>query len=138
MAIDMDSQVKQVRIIWIAMLAAAVLYIWVPEQVHAQPKSLDSTFYAVFIVLVVVVLGMIVVFRKGTIDRVTPILQSSPNDLAALQKWRIGQIVTVAMSEAIVLYGLVLRFVGATRMQAAPFYLVGIGCMIVFWPKPVH
>ena len=119
------------------MVIAAFIYVWLPEQLGVHPKNLDSTFYSVFIVLLVVMLSSIVILRKLTIAKAEPLIRSNPNDSAALQKWRAGQIATVAMFEGIVLYGLVLRFVGATRMQATPFYAVGILGMIVFWPKPV-
>jgi hypothetical protein len=133
----MEASLKTIRIVWGAMVIAAFIYVWLPEKVGVQPKNLDSTFYTVFIVLLVVMLSTIVILRKLTIAKAEPLIRANANDTAALQKWRAGQIVTVAMFEAIVLYGLVLRFVGATRMQAAPFYAVGIIGMIVFWPRPV-
>lgn len=133
----MEASLKIIRIVWGAMLIAAFIYGWLPEMVGVQPKNLDSTFYTVFIVLLVAMLFSIVIIRNLTIAKAEPLIRLNPNDAAALQKWRVGQIVTVAMFEAIVLYGLVLRFVGSTRMQAAPFYVVGIAGMIVFWPKSV-
>jgi hypothetical protein len=133
----MEASLKIVRIVWIAMLIAAFIYLWLPEKLNVQPRDLDSTFYGAFIVLVAVMLASIVILRKLTIGKAEPLIRSNSNDTAALQKWRFGQIVTVALCEAIVLYGLVLRFVGATRSQSAPFYGVGIAAMIVFWPRPV-
>jgi len=118
----MEGSLRTIRIVWIAMLIAAFIYGWLPEKLNVQPKKLDSTFYAVFIVLLVVMLASIVIMRRLTIDKAEPLIRSNPNDAGALQKWRAGQIVTVAMFEAMVLYGLVLRFVGATRLQAIPFY----------------
>ncbi len=133
----MEASLRTVRIVWVAMLVAALIYWWLPEKLNVQPKDLDSTFYGVFIGLLVAMLASIVILRRLTISKAEPLIRSNSTDVAALQKWRAGQIVTVAMCEGIVLYGLLLRFVGATRSQAALFYGVGIAAMIVFWPKQV-
>ena len=133
----MEANLRTIRIVWIALLVAAFVYAWLPEQLGVQPKHLDSTFLTVFVILLIAMPATIVIMRKLTIAKAEPMIRSNPNDAAALLKWRAGQIVTVAMLEGIVLYGLVLRFVGATRTQAAPFYVVGIAGMIIFWPKPV-
>jgi|SRR3954464_15882813 hypothetical protein len=134
----MEASLKTVRIVWIAMLVATFIYLLLPEMLNLNPRDLNSPIYAVFVALVVVVLTSIVILRMLTIGRAEPLIRANSNDAGALQKWRAGQIVTVALCEAIVLYGLVLRFVGATWAQSAPFYGVGIAAMIVFWPKPVR
>ena len=40
-----------------------------------------------------------------------------------------------ALCESVVVYGLVLRFIGATWIQVAPFYLAGIVLLILFRPR---
>jgi len=134
----MDASLRYVKIIWSAFLFAALLYIWIPEQVHVQSRELAPAFYYAMIGLAILMLPILLVMRKATIGLAEPILRNAPQDASALMKWRSGQIVTAAMCEAIVLFGLVLRFVGATRMQAAPLYALGIGALIVFWPKSLE
>jgi hypothetical protein len=48
---------------------------------------------------------------------------------------RLGQIMTFALSEAIALLGFVLRLVGFSLSQVAPFYLAGILLRPFFNPR---
>ena len=82
--------------------------------------------------------AIVMVLRRATIGRAQDVLRTSPNDAAALGRWRMGQIITFAICEAIVLYGLVLRFMGATLKQSAPLYVLGICAMLFFRPQPVQ
>jgi hypothetical protein len=47
------------------------------------------------------------------------------------------QLMLMACSLAVVLYGLVVRFTGATLAQALPFYIVGSALLLYFKPKEI-
>jgi hypothetical protein len=47
------------------------------------------------------------------------------------------QLLLMACSHAVVVYGLVVRFTGATLTQALPFYVVGSSLLLYFKPKEI-
>ena len=62
-------------------------------------------------------------------------LRSNPNDESALKKWRMGVIVPLVMGSTIVLFGLVLKFMGATWNVASWFFFVGIVLLLAWTPR---
>ena len=62
-------------------------------------------------------------------------LRSNPNDETALKKWRTGVIVSLGMASTIVLFGVVLKFMGATWNVASWFFIVGIVLLLAWTPR---
>lgn len=62
-------------------------------------------------------------------------LQAKPDDGASLERWRTGSFVSYILAEAIVLFGLCLRFLGGRPTLALPFYGVGIVMMLFLFPR---
>lgn len=62
-------------------------------------------------------------------------LAGDSENAAALNRWRIGYVAIFVLSEAIVLYGVVLRFVGVEFQQVVPFFLAGFMLMLFFGPR---
>lgn len=135
MATFMDSQLRQVQIVWIALFVAGIVYVALPEFIAVQPREISPILYPILAVQSVVILAVVVFLRKMLIGRAVEVLATDANNRAAILKWRSGEIATAALCESIVLLGLVVRFVGGTRVQSALLYLLGLGAMIVFWPK---
>jgi hypothetical protein len=62
---------------------------------------------------------------------------SSPADANKLRRACAVQRLLMGCSLAIVLYGLVVRFKGATLAQVLPFYVVGSSLLLYFKPKEI-
>jgi hypothetical protein len=62
-------------------------------------------------------------------------LKIEPDDVAAQVKWRNASIVSVAMTECVVLFGFVLYMLGATTRQVAPFLVIPFVTMIFWFPR---
>ena len=62
-------------------------------------------------------------------------LAGNPESATTLYRWRTGYMATYALSEAIVLYGVVLRFLGLSFSQVVPFFLAGFILMLFFGPR---
>jgi hypothetical protein len=132
----MDAHLRILRIIHIVMLAAAFLYVLIAEMVLRHPeRPLDLNFYRVMAVLTAVMIGGILLIRQTVVGRALETLRLQPDEASANVRWRAGYTVIFALSEAIVLYGLLLRLLGATAAQAAPFYAVGIILLLLFSPR---
>jgi hypothetical protein len=133
----MESALKQMRMMWVFFLVAELIYIALPEMLHPTARPIQPMMYWLLLGMSLMELAAIVVMRKFTVSRSEDILRATPNDAAAILRWRQGQLSTFAIASAIVLFGLVLRFIGSSLMQVVPFYVVGIAAMIVFKPKGI-
>jgi hypothetical protein len=88
--------------------------------------------------IVVMALGLVAgIFfvRRKFITGAERVLSSQPNDPAALARLRGGYIVIWALAETIVLYGLVLRYMGFGVTQVSPFFLGGFVLMLFMPPR---
>jgi hypothetical protein len=47
----------------------------------------------------------------------------------------VGYVVCAALSEAVLLYGIAFRFLGAPRSLAVPFYIAGLLLMLLSAPR---
>lgn len=135
MAAMMDSNLKQVKIVWLALFVAGIVYVALPEFIAVQSRELNPVIFPVLVAQGLVILTVVVFLRKLLIGRAVEALLTNAEDRTAILKWRSGQIATAALCESIVLLGLVARFIGGTRPQSATLYVLGLGAMIVFWPK---
>jgi formate-dependent nitrite reductase membrane component NrfD len=132
----MDSAIRVLRIVHGALLGAAFLYVFMAEKLNEgrEPKS-TSVIYMAIAVMAVAVVVISFVFRIRMVGSSEEKLRLDATDATALARWRAGNVVTLALAESVVLYGLVLRFVGATTAQAVPFYLAGIAMLLLFTPR---
>jgi hypothetical protein len=91
-------------------------------------------FYVLSLVTVTIV-GVILVVRRTLVLQSATALAARPNDAATLGRWRAGHIMTYALSEAIAIFGLVLRLVGFSLSQVAYFYVAGFILLAFFGPR---
>lgn len=129
----MEPARKTVGIVRIALLASIALYVFVGERVGkslTSPPNRDLYFVLTLVALTTV--GMIFAVWRLFVLRSEATLAVQPDDAAALNRWRSGYIIVYALSEAVALIGLLLRILGFTLSQVAPFYLVGFVLMLLF------
>jgi hypothetical protein len=136
----MDAAFRIVQMIRVGMMASVVLYAIVGEEViHPAQITPDSTFYFAITLIAFVDVGLIVPIRRRFVIPSEAVLARQPDDQAALGRWRMGYIITYALSEAVALFGLVLRSMGFRFSQVVTFYLVGLILMMFFGPhRPSH
>lgn len=132
----MDAAVRIVQLIRIALMVSIVLYALVGEIAgrNSMPAPDNNIYFAVTLVAVIAV-ATIVVMRRLLVLRAEGELAKDPEDRAALSRWRTGYIVTYMLSEAVALFGLVLRMIGFSLSQVATFYVVGLILMMFFGPR---
>jgi hypothetical protein len=131
----MDSAVKAIRIVQIALLVSVVLYAIVGEKVGSIPKLNDPVVFYVLSLATVTIVGVILVVRRTLVIQSAASLAARPNDLATLNRWRAGHIMTYALSEAIAVFGFVLRLMGFSLSQVAYFYISGFILLLFFGPR---
>jgi FtsH-binding integral membrane protein len=134
----MEAALRVLRIVRYAMLASIVIYCLITERalehssLHSAPSR--TTFYAITLMAVFIV-ASIFSFRRKFVPNSETTLVTKPADAKALRRWRAGYLVVYGSSEAVALYGVVLRFMGFTLSQVLPFYLAGFVLLLFFVPR---
>jgi hypothetical protein len=127
---------KTVQMIRIALLVSIALYVFIGEHVgQSMAPAPNRNLYFVLTLVAITTVGMIFAVRRLFVLRSEATLAAQTEDTAALNRWRSGYIITYALSEAVAVFGLVLRIQGCTLSQVAPFYLVGFVLMLLFGPR---
>lgn len=133
---SIDGTLRILRTICAALLLSMVAYVWIAEKIAVHPaQAMDRTFStSIGILVVAIVVGAFVV-RAKMIRPALDTLQTKPEDIPSLGRWRAGTILSYALAESTVLFGLVLRTTGATRAQSASYYVVGPLLLLLWWPR---
>ena len=128
-----DAQLRTLRIAYTAIWASALTYP-VVAQLLAPPGEIGKSVYVALCVLAVALALTSVLLRKtmlGGAERRNDRGERQP----AMQIWLVGQIASFFLAEAVVFFGLVIRFAGATLKQALPLYVLGIAVLLMIAPQ---
>jgi hypothetical protein len=118
-----------------ALLASVAVYAILAAVVRPMARGVDPSISYVFSTLGVAIVGMIFVVRRTLVLRSAESLASHPDDALALGHWKSGYFATYALSEALALFGLILRFMGCNFERSLPFYIGGFALLFFFGPK---
>ena len=130
-----ESAIKIVRLIQIAMLLSVAILVAAGEAVGSIPRLSNPTLFYALSLATITIVGVILVVRRTLVLQSATTLASRPNDVATLNRWRAGYIMTYALSEAIALFGLLLRLIGFSLSQVASFYIAGFILLLFFGPR---
>jgi hypothetical protein len=131
----MKNSLKLLRSAQVALLISIGLYALIAGRFGPAPKTVSLAFVYSIIGLASSMVGAIVVVRRAILMPAESTLAGDSENAAALNRWRIGYMAIFMLSEAIVLYGVVLRFVGLGFQQVVPFFLAGFILMLYFAPR---
>ena len=118
-----------------ALLTSVVLYVLVGEV--AGPKHAAQPLPILFHVLTILAIGMVALaftMRRMMMKPVEPSV-SGTIDPAVMNRWRTANLLTYVVSEAVGLFGLVLRIMGFTLVQVIPFYLAAFILILFLAPR---
>jgi hypothetical protein len=131
----MESAIKVIRAIQIALLVSVVLYVAVGEKVGSVPRLNNPVVFYVLSLVTITIVGVILVVRRTLVLQSAAALAARPNDPATLSRWRAGHIMTFGLSEAIACFGFALRIMGFSLSQVASFYIAGFILLLFFGPR---
>ena len=129
---SMTRALKTLRAVQWSMLASILLYGALGELLHGGARGIDPSVSYVFTTLGVAIVGAIFVVRRTLVFRAAESLATQPEDGLSLNHWRTGYFATYALCEALALFGLILRFMGCSFEQSAPYYLGGFILLFFF------
>jgi 4-amino-4-deoxy-L-arabinose transferase-like glycosyltransferase len=131
----MDASLRLLRVIQIAFLVSVAFYVAIPEKVGPHEVRDVKQLQIVLGLLAGSLVVTILFFRQRLLGPAEDVLRTQPEEGVALRRWRTANLATLVCAEAVVLYGMVLRFLGGTLPQAAPFYAAGVLLMFIFTPR---
>lgn len=130
-----ETAIKIVRLLQIAMLLSVAMLVVVGEMVGSIPRLNNPTLFYALSLATITIVGVILVVRRTLVLQSAVTLAARPNDVATLNRWRAGYIMTYALSEAVAMFGLVLRLIGFSLSQVASFYIAGFILLLFFGPR---
>ena len=131
----MQNVLKFLRTVQLAMLVSIGLYAFIAARYGPASRAVSVAFvYAITAMAAFMVVAILLV-RRTLLQPAQSILAEHPEDAAALNRWRTAYILTFALSEAVALYGIVLRFIGVGFQQVILFFLAGSILMLSFGPR---
>jgi len=130
-----DGTLRGLRTLYLILLVAMLLYVAVAEKTQHQLIDMNRAFLAGLTGAAAIMVGIVLYLQVKRIRPALETLQAKPDDDASLERWRTGSFASYIMAEAIVLFGLCLRFLGGRPTLALPFYGVGIVMMLFLFPR---
>ena len=130
----METAVRLVRLVQIAMLVCIVLYVVAGEFVGHTATGNNALFYTMSLASIST-LGAAFVVRRTLVLPAETLLQQKPSDPLVQARWRTGYIFLYALCEALALFGLILRMAGFTLIHVWGFYLGGFLLLLLFSPR---
>jgi hypothetical protein len=100
------------------------------------PKDVSPTSVYAMVLRATCTSGAILEVRRLMLKAAESMLAENRENPAALYRWRASYMASYALSEAVMLYGVVLRFMGLKFSQVAPFFIAGVILMLFFGPRP--
>ena len=131
-----EATLRVLRTIHGALFCSILLYVVVIVQISPQdPRGNATVLLTPLGILSVLILGIAFFVRSRKIRPAFETLQTKPDDAESLRRWRVGALVSAALAESVVLYGVAIHFMGGTGRQAAPFFIAGAVAMLAWWPR---
>ena len=119
------------RALYLGFLAAVAFFLYAAEVVlaHPRPPISTTTYFILLAVSAWAVLGM-----KPLLTKLARKAAVYPAQRARLL--HTGYVIRWCMSASVVLWGVCVRFLGGTRLEASPFYIVG--CLLLLAARPAE
>ncbi|HTW23707.1 MAG TPA: hypothetical protein VMD78_08910 [Candidatus Baltobacteraceae bacterium] len=130
-----DGTLRWLRIWYSVLLIAMALYVAVSERAQHQLIDMNRAFLSGLGVIAAVLVGIAFYVQVKVIRPALETLQAKPGAADAISSWRSASLASYVIAEAIVLFGLCLRFLGGARIMSIPFYFVGIALMLFLFPR---
>jgi hypothetical protein len=131
----MMAALKMLRTVQWAMLGSILLYGVLCFVIHPATRMLDPGVGYLFTTLAVALVGAIFVVRRTLVFRAEESLITHPDNPVSLNHWKTGYIATYALCEALSLFGLIERFLGANVEQSMLYFVGGFVLMAFFRPR---
>ena len=129
---DARQSLRNIRIIHFAFLGMPAVLFFLLSTLQIAAKAEPTFLPMVLTVLAVSEVGIASALRSKLIRPSVDKLQRLPQDSAALEQWRRGNILSFVFALTVVFYGVVIRVLGFSWNIAVWFFLAGF-CLLLWW-----
>ena len=131
----MQATLREMRILHAVFMLTVLLYIFTLIVLHPQERKVSSATVSSFAAESIAAAGLALLFRSRKIKPALEILHGDPEDTSALARWRSGNILSFVLTETIVLFGFMVKYLGAGWNVAGVFFVVGTLLFLVWRPR---
>ena len=118
-----------------ALSTAAILYVVLLYWLRPAERSMEPIVVVAISFACLGTIGVALFYRSRMVDESAAQLVANPQDSAQLNRWRTGVLVSLTCAESVVLFGFMLKILGARWSVAGVFFVVGILLLLVWTPK---
>lgn len=131
-----EARLKSATLVHWAIFASGILFIGMAEVIGPKAEIERPELFVLLFGFFAAVNAAVAFFaHKQFVANSEEALRSNPADGQAAQRWLQGHVLAVAFCESIVLFGFVMRIVGAGKAIVWPFYAAGLLLMLLFMPR---
>jgi hypothetical protein len=134
--LSLPATARVARKVWAVMIASIPLVVgFVESHNPPKPRIISPTFIWYIRALAIMCALCWLFLRSSYMRKTWRLLREDPNQTGSIKRFQVGYITCFVLSEAIVLYGINLRFYGARLDGALPFYVGGLLLMLFSMPR---
>ncbi len=136
----MDKHLSRLRIIHVAFAVTWFQFIFITQfLVHpAEPSTAPTLLPIVLGIVSICEIGVAFYLRRQFIDEPASILIREPENQAALNKWRAGNLLSFCFAETITLFGFAQKLLGIHWNTAGIFFGVGLMLLFLWAPRKIE
>jgi hypothetical protein len=131
---NLASSNRLLRIIHVVFCIHLVAIIGIAEYVRKPDATYSGALFIPFLAVSATLVGVFF-FTRSKIGASEAALVQAPEDRSLIAKRHQLQIFLFAFSEAVVLFGFLTRFMGASLTQSVPFYAAGLFLILLSSPR---
>jgi FtsH-binding integral membrane protein len=133
--LTLPAALKFIRTVWSVMIISLLLFPAIAEKTGpASHNTSRGLFFAITLPALLLVASWRVP-RVKYIREGARRLAQHPGDARALRRWQTGHIISFMLSEAVALYGLILRYEGFSSADVVAFSAAGFMLMLFSAPR---
>lgn len=128
----------QLRLIHSAFVVTWFLFIFVLRVANPAEGALQPAVLTVFTLVAVSIVFVGLKLRQQFVHVSASALAAQPEDTQLLQRWRVGNLLSLCFAENPTLLGVVLKFLGASWNIVAMFFGLGLLLLILWAPRRIQ
>jgi hypothetical protein len=132
---SIESNLRSVRVLHLVFLLTVPLFIINLRVLQPAEHGISFVTVSVFVFLCLSDIAIAISFRARMITPSVERLRVNPQDAAALMRWRSGVITSFTFAETVVLFGFMLKILGAGWNIAGVFFALGSLLFVAWTPK---
>jgi hypothetical protein len=129
------AQIRLLRIIQMVFFVFVVVLAAMGEFLAPAGRKIDTVVLAGIAVTAAMDVAIALFLRRKFSADSREVLRSDPENTAALDRWYVGQLTAMVLFVSVGLFGFAVRFLGASLVEAAPFYLVSLILLLASRPS---